>query len=337
MSYAREQAVSNKSRFQNAIFSGFIAMLTAFAAVLASDVSAQSNSNVNDPLHPLVGKLWFVDEGRFIDVEELKGTILDSDFVAIGETHDNMDHHQIQAKILSWFVSANKPINPVFEMLSKQQLSSIQKNAPNTSDSFFDKVSWEESGWPDRKFYKPIFDIVIEQKLPIFAAETERKLLMQLTKGGESQLPDEIAKYLGHVKLGEDEKKQLKEDIVTSHCGMLPETMVDPMVLGQRVRDVVMAKSLLSASKTGTAILFSGSGHGRKDYGAPAYVKSQKPDARISTVAMMEVVEDVTQAEDYREAWASKKIPFDYVWFTSRVERSDPCDELREHFKKHPV
>jgi len=332
MNRVKQHVLKKRSNVEYSIYAWFLMMLISFAAITTNSAHAQLNGK-----HPLVGKLWSVEDSRFIDTEELKRKVLESDYVAIGETHDNMDHHRIQAKILNWFVSENKPVSPVFEMLSEQQLGSIQKMPPESSDSFFDKVSWEDSGWPDRKFYKPIFDIVIEQKLPIFAAETERALLMQLTKGGESHLPDDIAKYLNDVKLGEDQKKQLKEEIIDSHCGMLPETMVDPMVLGQRVRDVVMAKSLLSASKTGTAILFSGSGHGRKDYGAPAYVKSQHPDARISTVAMMEVVEEVVQPGDYSEAWASKKIPFDYVWFTSRMERGDPCEELKQHFKKHPV
>lgn len=320
------------SSFQYKLYVWFLMVLTTLAALMASNAYAVSTKD-----HPLINKLWSVKDGRFIDVEELKNRILESRYITVGETHDNMDHHRIQARILNWFVSEKKDINPVFEMLSEDQLGPIQKTKLNSSDNFFDKVSWEESGWPNRKLYKPIFDIVIEQNLPIFAAETERKLLMQLTKDGEGQLPDDIAEYLGKVKLDENAKKQLKEEIVASHCGMLPETMVDPMILGQRVRDAVMARSLVNAAKTGAAILFAGSGHGRNDYGAPAYVRQHNPKAIISTIAMMEVVDEVNEPSEYSEAWASETIPFDYVWFTSRMERGDPCEELRQHFKKHPV
>jgi len=333
MSLITQYAIKvRNSTLQSKLHLGFFVVLTALAAIMAGEAYAESSKD-----HPLVGKLWSVNGERFIDVDELEKKLLKSDYVAVGETHDNMDHHRIQAKILNWFVSEKKVINPVFEMLSDRQLDSIQRTKITSSDSFFDKVSWEESGWPNRKLYKPIFDIVIEQNLPIFAAETERNLLMQLTKGGEEQLPSDIAEYLSKVELDENAKEQMRQEIIASHCGMLPETMVDPMILGQRVRDAVMAKSLVSAAKSGTAILFSGSGHGRNDYGVPAYVKQHDPQAIISTIAMMEVVNDVNLPSEYSEAWASDTIPFDYVWFTDRVERGDPCEELRQHFKKHPV
>ena len=318
--------------FENKLHLGFFVVLSTLAAIMAGSAYAESSND-----HPLIGKLWSVEGEHYIDVDELEKKLLKSDYVVVGETHDNIDHHRIQARVLNWFISEKKAINPVFEMLSDRQLNSIQKTKITSSDSFFDKVLWEESGWPSRKLYKPIFDIVIEQNLPIFAAETERDLLMQLTKGGEDQLPSDIAEYLSKVELDENAKEQMREEIVASHCDMLPKTMVDPMILGQRVRDAVMAKSLVSAGNTGTAILFAGSGHGRNDYGVPAYLKQHNSKAIVNTIAMMEVVDDVTKPSEYSEAWASATIPFDYVWFTNRMERGDPCEELRQHFKKHPV
>ncbi len=305
-------------------------IMFAFATVHTTYAESESNN-------PLIGKILSVENNKFVTLAMLKEKVLTSDHVIVGETHDNEEHHQIQAQVLGWFIEAKKSVNPVFEMLSKEQLSKTKNSLITSSDSFFDKVAWDDSGWPDRKLYKPIFDIVIEQNLPIIGAETERNVLMQLMQKGEKELPTEIMTYMNLVSLNPKFKNQIKQDIIDSHCGMLPEKMVDPMILGQRVRDAVMAKVVIEASATGTTLLIAGSGHGRKDYGVPAYIKSRQPQASITAISIMEVVEDVQDPAEYSEAWASDVIPFDYVWFTKRIERDDPCEELKQHFKKHPA
>lgn len=321
---------SNQKRFL-----GFwmLTIVVIFSALQINNANADSfNTN-----HVLVGKIWSVDQNKFIDEESLKEHAVSSKYVVVGETHDNDQHHIAQAKVLTWLLNDNKIVSPVFEMLSSDQLKEIDGKTLKSSDNFFDKVSWDQSGWPDRKLYKPIFDIVIKNDLPIYGAETERKLLMQLMKGGPDKLPTDISSYLKTVKLDENAKEQFKEEIIASHCGMLPEKMVKPMILGQRVRDAVMAKTVIEAGSNSQPILIAGSGHARKDVGVPAYIKAQNPEANILSIALMEVVEDVTIPSEYAGAWLSEEIPFDYVWFTQRIEREDPCKELKQHFKKHPI
>lgn len=327
-----EQAINNKQTKQYSVIYWFILILAAYSAVGINQANAKLTDN-----HPLVDKLWSVEKQQFVDKSYLKKSILESDHTIVGETHDNIQHHIIQANVLQWLIDEKENVSPVFEMLSKNQLESIQNLNITSADLFFDKVSWEESGWPDRKLYKPIFDVVIENKLPVYAAETDRKVLMEMIKNGESNLPSEIKKHLNAVKLIESAKNQFREEIIASHCGMLPEKMVDPMILGQRVRDAVMAKIMLHAGENAPTLLIAGSGHGRNDVGVPAYITSQNPKAKVTSIALMEVVDEVTEPTDYAEAWLSKELPFDFVWFTSRMERKDPCEELKQHFKKHPA
>ena len=326
-----QQGVLTKNQDRGAsLLLSFLLLAVLVAAFNTGSVKAGEIKS-----HPLIGKLWSVKENKFVVVNAVKDAVLRSNYIIVGETHDNAGHHIAQAQVMQWFLDENRRINPVFEMLSNDQLGSLQKTALNSSDAFFDKVAWEDSGWPDRSLYKPVFDIVVKQNLPMFAAQVERDVLMGLMEKGEQGLPGDISRYLSGVTLDASAKDFMKQEIIDSHCGMLPEKMVDPMILGQRVRDAVMAKAMILAANNEPAILIAGFGHGRTDFGVPAYIKSREPDASITAIAMMEVVEEITEPVEYAQAWASDGIPFDYVWFSGRIGREDPCEEMRQYMKHH--
>jgi hypothetical protein len=42
---------------------------------------------------------------------------------------------------------------------------------------------------------------------------------------------------------------------------------------------------------------------------------------------------EVLDAEAYAKHWGAQQLPFDYVWFTPRVDRPDPCEQFRQHMK----
>ena len=50
--------------------------------------------------HPLTGRIWDVQEARFIDEATLLRRLYGARFVLLGEMHDNVDHHVLQARVL---------------------------------------------------------------------------------------------------------------------------------------------------------------------------------------------------------------------------------------------
>ena len=48
-----------------------------------------------------------------------------------------------------------------------------------------------------------------------------------------------------------------------------------------------------------------------------------KPGARVPSVGQIEVAEGAERLSDYAEGGA---IPYDFVWFSDRAERPDPCE-----------
>jgi hypothetical protein len=54
------------------------------------------------------------------------------------------------------------------------------------------------------------------------------------------------------------------------------------------------------------------------------------PDARVVSVAFVEVADGSTAPADYAARFGAARLPFDYVWFTARADNVDPCARMRQ-------
>ena len=118
----------------------------------------------------------------------------------------------------------------------------------------------------------------------------------------------------------------LVQTLVDSHCGQLRAEDAAPLTRAQRARDAVIADSLLRYRANG-AVLIAGAGHARRDLAVPLYLRARAPDASIASVALTEVEPGVDDVAAYRTTAVVGSIdpPFDYLWFSARAEREDPC------------
>jgi uncharacterized iron-regulated protein len=127
-------------------------------------------------------------------------------------------------------------------------------------------------------------------------------------------------------------------DIRNSHCGYASEESVKAMVGVQRARDAQMAQSLIAAGDPDGAILVAGAGHVRNDYGIPVYLTAKAPGKQVISIAFLEVDNHKPEPHNYALPDPNGRLPFDYVWFTARVDDENPCEKFKsqfEHLKKH--
>jgi uncharacterized iron-regulated protein len=110
------------------------------------------------------------------------------------------------------------------------------------------------------------------------------------------------------------------------------------MLLVQRARDAQMAASLAAAGQQDGAVLIAGAGHVRRDSGVPTYLARTTLHGGVISVAFMEVSHEKLDPLAYTARFTGSAFPFDYVWFTPRVDDDDPCaafaDQLRQ--LQHP-
>jgi uncharacterized iron-regulated protein len=302
------------------------------------------DSNVNEPFelvnqdHQLVGKIWDVKNQQFINRQQLLDKALQSNYVMLGETHDNIRHHQDHG----WFIekiSNQKPKTAVaMEMVNKEQADGVNKETDKNLDKVINILEQAKVGWEYDKYYRPVFSSIINAGLTVYPADLERATMMQVVRGDGEGTPEELQALLDKTPLPEDQQEALKTEIEKTHCGMINAEMTTAMMRGQRTRDAAIANNLYKirqSDEATTVILVSGSGHIRKDRGAPMYLGSQDKNAAIITIAWLEVDENTTDPAEYLHRWGDDALPFDYVVFTPSADRPDPCEEMRKFMEKH--
>jgi uncharacterized iron-regulated protein len=288
--------------------------------------------------HPLVGHVYEVRSGRFVDLAALEAAVVGAHFVLLGETHDNADHHRLQARLVRAAVANGRRPALALEMLDSGQQAAVDAalaGPRRSADAVAEAVSWSKSGWPSFDIYRPIFAAGIEASLPIVAANLPRKLVRQVVESGDSVLPRELRDRLAREPpLAPAEREALRKEMGESHCGKLPEEMFDPLILAQRARDAEMAERLVRADTGQGAILIAGGGHVRTDRGVPAQL-ARDPQARPTvSVAFIEARAERCSPAGYAEDLAVGALPFDYVVFTPGAQREDPCKAMK--VRTHP-
>lgn len=343
-----------------AFFAGLVAVLSGMMAA-ACPVVAQSSTSLpqlsgssESAAHPLALKFATVgDRSRTSaladDPDRFLAPLLASPIVFLGEVHDNADHHALRG-----WLAANIPeirrhtagglAGPavVFEQLSTDKQPAIDAfmalpKESRTLDAFFKAVDWDKSGWA-KYDYRPLFQSVLDAGLPIYAGDAPRDLIRKAAREGATALPAAEQKRLGlDVPLDPSLHDASLTEIEASHCGLMPRTAFGGMAFAQRVRDATLADVALGAmERHGSVIVIAGNGHVRSDRGAPWYIRQRAPATAVSTTMLIEAEADKTDPEDYVPRGPDGKPAADTILFTPRIERPDPCEEMRKSFAPRP-
>ena len=314
--------------------------------------------------HPLAGKIWSRKSGGFIGAQEYGTALAKSRFLLLGEIHDNPDHHRLQAWAISTIsklrgarlVEGAAQMDVVaMEMLNTDQQKGLDKfysrgaRVPRkrTAEDFGRLVKWEKTGWPEFKIYQPIIAAAMNGSIVVTPASPSRSENRKVGKDGFDALGAGEAKRLGlDAAFPEPLAKVLAEEIHESHCGMLPKSSVPAMVNVQRFRDARMADAMLVSGSKGAALI-AGNGHVRRDRGVPWYLQQRGigPDD-VTVVAHVEVRDTETKLADYgiADKGAGDATPkdaagadptglADFVVFTARQPRLEPCEEMRRQME----
>ena len=288
--------------------------------------------------HPMVGRIWDVAAGELIDSAALVDRLRRGHFVLLGEKHDNPDHHRLQAWLLGALIAAGRRPAVGFEMFTVDDAPAIARQLathPTDAAGLAEAVNWQRSGWPAWAMYQPIAEAALEAKLPMIATNLAPAMARSLGQRGAAALDTTFASRHGLDRaLAPDTQGAMVEEIREAHCGYASDTQVNAMLLVQRARDALMADNLAASGQQDGAVLIAGAGHVRRDYGIPTYLARRTPEASVISVAFLEVSRDRLDPAAYTARIGRPTLPFDYVWFTPRVDDDDPCAAFTEQLKK---
>lgn len=315
-----------KVLLENRIFSFFIIifLLLLPGIVPANQEAKQSPRPLMHHEHVLVGRIYDVKNDRFINESDLLQSLSIGKYILLGETHDNIRHHQIQKRVMRHIASEGDSISLSLEMLDSEQANTLGDINNKRIGELMTYLNETDTGWDYKAYYKGLFAVALQENIQIFPANLTRQALRHIMRNKGEDLSPTVSQLMVDTGFSESMIDNLRKELVDSHCGMLDANSAEPMLLAQRVRDVRMALSMLSTGAD-KRLLLAGTGHVRNDRGVPLYLAERIDSNETRTLAMIEVEEDSANISDYVTWWDSNTFPFDYVWFTTRADREDPC------------
>jgi uncharacterized iron-regulated protein len=284
--------------------------------------------------HTLTGKIWLPGQG-FISSDELARRAAAADVLLLGESHDNPDHHALQAWVLGQVLAAGKRPLVAFEMIDAGQsvaLASHLATHPRDAAGLGPALGWDKSGWPDWNFYRPIAEAALTAGTSLAAGNLGKDETRAIAKG---EVPARLAALGLDRPLDAATRQGMEAEIKAGHCDLLPDRALPAMVRVQRARDAHMARVLADGiAAHGSAVLIAGSGHVRIDRAVPAHLTVMAPGKRVFAIAFAEVQPGMTEPVAYGEGYDADAPPFHALWFTPRAERENQCEVMRKHMEK---
>jgi len=314
-----------------------LVLIVGYVALVVSGCSVTSWKSTLGRNHPLTGRIWDVSSARFIDRQSLVTRLARADFLLLGERHDNPDHHLLQAEVLRSLIALGRRPAVGFEMFGLDDASAIANHlafAPNDAAGLGRAVNWNKRGWPDWAMYQPIAEVALEAKLRIVATNLPLATARKMSSDGLAALEPRVVRDLGLDRPpSESVFASIAADIRDSHCGYASEESVKLMVGVQRARDAQMAQSLIAAGDPDGAIMVAGAGHVRNDYGIPVYLTAKAAGKQVISIAFLEVDNQKPEPDNYALPDPNGRLPFDFVWFTARVDDENPCEKFKSQFE----
>lgn len=315
-------------------WAGAVLSLACACAASPKETPAVTWRSALDRGHPMVGRIEAVAAHRTLEPAALFDALAEARVVVLGEKHDNPDHHALQAQAIDALVARGHKPAVVFEMIERGQqaaLDDARAQSPEDVDAIATALDWERSGWPAWSLYRPVFESAVRHGLPIVAGSLDRAVVMDVARRGTAALPSSFVTEHRLTEPSADASPDaLREAMRQAHCSMLPESMLDTMVLVQRARDAMLASRAHAAlERAGSVVVIAGNGHARKDRGVPRYLERAYGVA-TRVLALLEVRPDVHDVQGLApEDAGGGALPYDYVWLTPRVSDEDPCAALR--------
>lgn len=273
--------------------------------------------------HVLVGKIWDARESRWITEQQLHAAVLEYRFILLGETHDNPDHHRLQAQILDWLAAAGQKPAVIMEMLA-QEAWQDQPAFWTDLELLQQQAAAQDGRWP-WDLYAPLLQSVVDHGLELVAGNVERKTLhARIPEAGPDWRRELSVRYL----IPDQGLRQLEREIDESHCGYVDPGHLPFMVEAQLQRDRAMTSAL--ADSPAPAVLVAGRGHVRNDYAVPVQLRNaHRCDSSLS-VALLPVHPGALRPEDYLQ---DARDAYDIVYFTPNHTREDPCEKFRHQLQ----
>jgi len=228
-------------------------------------------------------EIFRLPDGDPISFHQLLNDLEPSSVIFMGETHDQIEHHHNQVRILRGLIEKNRDVVVGMEMFERSQQSILDQwtEGKLTEEEFLKEVKWETTWGMDYNLYKGILDKAKNHRIKVLCLNIERELVRRVGQQGISGLSPEDRAKLPEMDLSDKAHRHYMASIYKSHQAGSTKDF-ENFYQAQCLWDEAMAETLYrffqSAEGRGkTVLVIAGSGHVAFDFGIPNRLYRRTP------------------------------------------------------------
>jgi len=238
--------------------------------------------------------------------------------VYVGESHDQIEHHQIQVRIIEGLLAKGKDVAIGMEMFERSQQPILDRWSQGllTEEEFLKEIQWETTWGMDYELYKGILDMAKSHHLKVLGLNVPRDFVRKVAENGTMKLSSEEKKRLPEMDLTDRQHRAYIADIYKDHKKGLAKDF-ENFYEAQCLWDEGMAESLFEFLKSSqaegkTVLVFAGSGHVVFNFGIP-----KRLCRRIAVSSKTIVLKAWTGKLDMDSTFTETSFPLaDFLWIT---------------------
>ena len=256
---------------------GLFILISFCAAGFTQEETDQTlRLEIGDPLYKSktlnieAGKIFSAEKGKAIAFKEMIDAMKKARFIYVGETHDSLPMHEIQFKIAKALYMQNRNLSIGLEMFDVNWQEKLNQWSMGimTEDEFIDLAKWYENWNFNFDYYRKIFELAKEHKIPMYALNSPREIIRKIRMRGWESLSEEEKNIVPEPGLSNEDhrffiKKIFSEVNMPEAMKGHEQMMFEGLYRAQSAWDEVMAKNTLKAADVegSRVIVFAGSGH----------------------------------------------------------------------------
>ncbi|MCX6565692.1 MAG: ChaN family lipoprotein [Candidatus Aminicenantes bacterium] len=217
------------------------------------------------------GSIVSMETGKPVLFERMIQEMKPVPFVYLGETHNSLPMHQLQARIIRALYEQDRGLAVGLEMypVTAQEPLSKWSRGLLTEDEFLREGRWYTTWNQNFAFYRPVFDFVKAEAIPLYALNAPREIITKIRMAGWDALTDEEKAVVPKPDLTNEDHRLLMrtifsaEEMPAAMKGAGMEMMFEGLYRGQAAWEAVMARNAVRVHglEGRKVIVLVGSGH----------------------------------------------------------------------------
>lgn len=256
-------------------------------SLLLTGIVAQQEVNVLDlPIgpnkHVVAGAGWTsTSSGKESNPSEVALSARGYRYLIFGESHDSKPHKEALASVIEALLKDGRHVVLGLEMFTRPNQPNMAPWSRGAWDeaTFIAKSNWKTEWGFDFDIYKPVFDQVRENRIPMIALNVPRDWVRQVGREGLGALPEAAKGQVPSVTLDNQNHRMIFNALMGGHPPT--GTRGENIYAAQCLWDVGMADSALKAmsgfgdNPKRIMVILAGSGHALYGAGINARLKEQ--------------------------------------------------------------